>query len=42
VPGTSVTGSAAANITTTGFDAYVTRIGTTNTGVMWFAIGYKE
>ena len=42
VPGTSVTGSAAANITTTGFDAYVTRTGTTNTGVMWFAIGYKE
>jgi hypothetical protein len=42
VPGTSVPGSAAANITTTGFDAYVTRIGTTNTGVMWFAIGYKE
>lgn len=41
VPGTSVTGNAAANITTTGFDAYVTRTGTTNTGVMWFAIGYK-
>lgn len=41
VPGTSVTGSAAANITTSGFDAYVTRTGTTNTGVMWFAIGYK-
>jgi hypothetical protein len=41
VPGTSVTGSAAANITTTGFDAYVTRTGTTNTGVMWFSIGYK-
>lgn len=41
VPGTSVTGCAAANITTTGFDAYVTRTGTTNTGVMWFSIGYK-
>lgn len=41
VPGTSVLGSAAANITTTGFDAYVTRVGTTNTGVNWFAIGYK-
>ena len=41
VPGTSVLGSAAANITTTGFDAYVTRTGTTNTGVNWFAIGYK-
>lgn len=42
VPGTSVLGNAAANITTTGFDAYVTRTGTTNTGVMWFAIGYKN
>lgn len=41
VPGTSVLGAASANITTTGFDAYVTRAGTTNTGVMWVAIGYK-
>lgn len=41
VPGTSVLGDAAANITTTGFDAVVTRTGTTNTGVMWLAIGYK-
>lgn len=41
VPGTSVLGDAAANITTTGFDAVVTRTGTTNTGVMWVAIGYK-
>jgi len=41
VPGTSVLGDAAANITTTGFDVYVTRTGTTNTGVMWLAIGYK-
>ena len=41
VPGTSVTGCASANITTTGFDAYVTRTGTTNSGVMWVAIGYK-
>lgn len=41
VPGTSVLGDAAANITTTGFDAYVTRAGTTNTGIMWIAIGYK-
>lgn len=41
VPGTSVLGDGAANITTTGFDAYVTRTGTTNTGIMWFAIGYK-
>ena len=41
VPGTSVLGDGAANITTTGFDAYVTRTGTTNTGIMWMAIGYK-
>lgn len=41
VPGTSVLGDAVANITTTGFDIYVTRTGTTNTGVMWLAIGYK-
>jgi hypothetical protein len=41
VPGTSVTGDAAANITVTGFDAYVTRNGTTNTSVGWIAIGYK-
>lgn len=42
VPGTSVSGSASANITETGFDAYVTRNGTTNTSVGWIAIGYKE
>lgn len=41
VPGTSVSGVASANITTTGFNAYVTRNGATNTGVMWVAIGYK-
>lgn len=41
VPGTSVTGNASANITATGFDAYVTRNGTTNTSVGWIAIGYK-
>ena len=41
VPGTSVSGNASANITTTGFDAYVTRNGTTNTSVGWIAIGYK-
>lgn len=41
VPGTSVLGDGIANITTTGFDAYVTRTGTTNTGIMWLAIGYK-
>ena len=41
VPGSSVTGNAPANITVTGFDAYVTRNGTTNTSVGWVAIGYK-
>ena len=41
VPGTAVTGDGTANITTTGFDAYVTRINATNTGIMWLAIGYK-
>lgn len=41
VPGTTVLGVASANITTTGFNAYVTRNGATNTGVMWVAIGYK-
>lgn len=41
VPGTSVSGNAAANITATGFDAYVVRNNTTNTSVGWIAIGYK-
>lgn len=41
VPGSSVTGAAPANITVSGFDAYVTRNGTTNTSVGWIAIGYK-
>ena len=41
VPGTGVSGCASANITVSGFDAYVTRNGTTNTSVGWFAIGYK-
>ena len=41
VPGTSVSGGAAANITDNGFDAYVTRDNTTNTSVGWIAIGYK-
>ena len=41
VPGTSVSGNAAANITVTGFDAYVVRNNTTNTSVGWIAIGYK-
>lgn len=42
VPGTSVTGNAPANITATGFDAYVVRTNATNTSVGWVAIGYKE
>lgn len=42
VPGTSVSGNASANITATGFDAYVTRNSTTNTSVGWIAIGYKS
>lgn len=42
VPGTSVSGNAAANITVSGFDAYVTRNGTTNTSVGWVAIGFRE
>lgn len=41
VPGTSVSGNASANITETGFDAFVTRNSTTNTSVGWIAIGYK-
>ena len=41
VPGTSVSGNAAANITVSGFDAYVTRNGATNTSVGWIAIGYR-
>lgn len=41
VPGTAVTGSAAASITATGFDCYVTRTGTTATSVGWLAVGYK-
>lgn len=42
VPGTSVAGDAAASISTTGFDCYVTRNSTTNTSVGWVAIGYRE
>lgn len=41
VPGSSVSGAAPADITVSGFDAYVTRNGTTNTSVGWIAIGYK-
>ena len=41
VPGTSVSGAAPADITVSGFDAFVTRNGTTNTSVGWIAIGYK-
>lgn len=42
VPGTSVSGNAAANITVSGFDAYVVRNNTTNTSVGWIAIGFRE
>lgn len=42
VPGTGVTGVAAASITANGFDAYLTRTNTTNTSLGWLAIGYKE
>lgn len=42
VPGTSVSGDAAANVTVSGFDAFVTRNSTTNTSVGWLAIGYKS
>ena len=41
VPGTIVSGNAAASITATGFDCYVTRNSTTNTSVGWVAIGYR-
>lgn len=41
VPGASVSGNASADITVTGFDAYVVRNNTTNTSVGWIAIGYK-
>ena len=41
VPGTSVSGDAPADITVSGFNAYVTRNSTTNTSVGWVAIGYK-
>ncbi len=39
--GASVTGGTVANITATGFDAYVTRTNATNTTIGWIAIGYK-
>lgn len=42
VPGTGVSGNASANITVSGFDAYVTRNNTTNTTVGWVAIGFRE
>lgn len=42
VPGSAVSGSASADITVSGFNAYVTRNSTTNTSVGWIAIGYKE
>lgn len=42
VGGTTVSSGTVADITTTGFAAYVTRSNTTNTSVGWIAIGYKE
>ena len=39
VPGTSVLGCCAANVTAEGFDAILTRTSTTSTGVRWIAIG---
>lgn len=41
VMGTSVTGCAAAAVTTKGFDAYITRTNATNTTCGWVAIGIK-
>lgn len=38
VPGTQVTGWSSANITSSGFDAYVTRTNTTNTTLYWTAV----
>lgn len=39
VPGTNVLGVGAANNTKNGFDAYVTRTNTTETTLVWIAIG---
>lgn len=39
VPGTAVLGTGAAQNTKSGFDAYVTRTNTTETTLMWIAIG---
>ena len=41
VGGTTVTSGTVADITTSGFDAFVTRSNTTNTSIGWIAIGYK-
>lgn len=41
VGGTTVSSGTATNITTTGFEAYVTRSNTTATSVGWIAIGFK-
>jgi len=41
VGGTTVTSGTVSDITTSGFEAYVTRSNTTNTSVGWIAIGYK-
>lgn len=39
VPGTNVLGVGAANNTKNGFDAYITRTNTTETTLVWIAIG---
>ena len=39
VPGTNVLGVGASNNTKSGFDAYVTRTNTTETTLVWIAIG---
>lgn len=39
VPGSAVQAVSAANITNTGFDAYVYRTNSTVTAVMWIAVG---
>lgn len=39
VPGTNILGAGAANSTSAGFDAYITRTNTTETTLAWIAIG---
>lgn len=39
IPGTNILGAGAANNTSAGFDAYITRTNTTETTLAWIAIG---